>query len=335
MNITKQLKSVSRKFVIIIVSLSVISVAILSFVLYETNAIRFGGDVSNEQLYSVVDGNQELVKYLEDEKKYEAHFLAIASLVKLDQQKAVGDALIAATIIVSIVVAVASYFVARYLLRPVRDAYESQERFIQDAAHEIRNPLAAMSLALENVQKSNYDKSLITTMKRQTKRLIRINEDLLYLERRSTGQDLKNINISELFEDVLEDLQPSIVNKKIKIKRQIQKNISLKIDPKDFIKLVRNITENAVKYSNRGGTVEVVIGQQSKRVIVSVKDYGIGIPQEDISHIGERFFRSKNATSIDGTGLGMAIVSKVLKIYGGSISIDSKLGQGTTVSISL
>ncbi|MBP6880832.1 HAMP domain-containing histidine kinase [Candidatus Saccharibacteria bacterium] len=332
MNISKQFKLVSRRFIIIIVALSVLSVGLLSFTLYETNSIRFRDGISPNELQEVIKDDEAVVKYLQSEKNFEAHFVTIASLVKQDQQKLLGKALLLTTVPVILIVTILSYFVARYLLKPVRQSYESQERFLQDAAHELRNPLAAMSLAIENADKTGADQNLVKTMRRQTKRLIRINEDLLYLERRTPGEIINEVNISELLEDVLEDMQALIINKKLKLEKKIQTDIIIKIDPKDFIKMSRNIIENAIKYSKIGKKLTVNL-HQNKRIVLLVEDQGIGIPTQDIEHIGERFYRSKNVGNVDGTGLGIAIVKKVLNLYGSDLSIASKVDQGTTVKI--
>jgi signal transduction histidine kinase len=170
MNISRQLKSVSRRFIFIIVTLSVLSVGLLSFTLYETNSIRFRDGISPNELQEVIKDDEAVVEYLESEKDFEAHFVTIASLVKQDQQKLLGKALLLTTVPVIFIVTVLSYFVARYLLKPVRQSYESQERFLQDAAHELRNPLAAMSLAIENADKTGTDQNLVKTMRRQRNR---------------------------------------------------------------------------------------------------------------------------------------------------------------------
>lgn len=332
MSISKQFQSVSRRFIFIVVALSILSVGMLSFALYETNSIRFRNGISSTELQDVIKDDEVVVEYLRTEKDYEAHFVTIASLVKQDQQKLLGRALLLTTIPVIIVVSILSYLVAKYLLRPVRESYESQERFLQDAAHELRNPLAAMSLAIENANSTSTDKNLLKTMQRQTRRLIRINEDLLYLERRTPGVIINKINISELLEDVLEDMQASIVHKKLKLESKIQTGVIIKMDPKDFIKMSRNIIENAVKYSTPHKKIIVRL-EQDKQTTLIVSDQGIGIPIKDIEHIGERFYRSKNVGTVDGTGLGIAIVKKVLNVYGSNLIITSKVDRGTTVKI--
>lgn len=193
-----------------------------------------------------------------------------------------------------------------------------------------------MNLAIENAQSNKkIEKEFIDTIKRQTKRLIRINEDLLYLERRSVGRVISNVNISELLEDVLEVLQPSISKNDIRLKLEIEKDLTYKIDPKDFVKISRNILENAIKFTERGKSVKVCMTSSRGAIELLVVDEGIGIPKEDLAHIGERFFRAKNSSKIDGTGLGIAIVQKVLNAYGGTLEIKSQLKKGTEIKIIL
>jgi len=334
MNITRQFAHVSRKFIAVIILVSIVSVAALSLAIYQANSSQIDNSISSGELHSVVEGNEAVVSYLEEEKDFEAHFITIANLVKDDQRSSITRAIVYTTIPIVLAAGVLGYMAARYLLRPVRESYESQERFMQDAAHELRNPLAAMSLSIENAQSSTTDSQLLSTMKRQTNRLIRINEDMLYLERRTPGATIKDVNISELTEDILEDLRPSITHKKLRIKAHIEPNIMKKIDTKDYIKLAGNIIENAIKYSKKNTTITVGL-RTGKSVELIVKDQGIGIPKQDIPHIGQRFYRSKNTGNIHGTGLGIAIVHKVLNVYGGTLTVDSTINKGTTITVSM
>ncbi len=334
MSITKTFRNVSRKLVVAIVGLSVVCVGILSFALYEANLIRFSGDVSSEKLYEVIEDSPEVQAYLEEEKDYEAHFVTIASLIKQDQQQSLGRTLLVVTVPVLAIAGLLGYGVARYVLRPVRESYESQERFLQDAAHELRNPLAAMSLALENVKHDKPDANFVKTVRRQTNRLVRINEELLYLERRTPGHPISKQDLSGLLEDVLEDLQPTIAHKQMKIVKKIEPDVIFKIDPKDFVRLAKNVIENAIKYTPKGKKVAISLSG-NRGVELVVKDQGVGISEEDLQHLGERFYRGKNVARVDGTGLGIAIVNKILNVYGGKFEISSELGKGTTVKITL
>ena len=101
--------------------------------------------------------------------------------------------------------------------------------------------------------------------------------------------------------------------------------------------IIRNLIGNAIKYTQAGGTVEAAIQEDAEYVKISISDTGIGIPEEDLPHIGDEFFRAKNAhlSGITGTGLGMSIVKQFADRFGGQVSVASKIGKGTTFTISL
>jgi signal transduction histidine kinase len=281
----------------------------------------------------MVANDPAVSEYLEQEKDFQPHFITIANMVKQEQQTSLTQALILITIPVLIVSGSIGYLVAKHLLKPVKESYESQERFMQDAAHELRNPLAAISIALQNGGAGENTK-LITTLRRQTNRLVGIVEDMLFLERRKSGDKIADTDISVLLHDVLEDLQPAISSRALKLKTQIEDEIIIRIDPQDFIKLTRNLLENSIKYSGDNKTITVIM-KKTGRVNLQIIDQGIGIPESEIQSIGERFYRAKNVGKVSGTGLGIAIVNKVLNAYGGKMTISSTLGKGTTVNITL
>jgi signal transduction histidine kinase len=219
-------------------------------------------------------------------------------------------------------------------MKPVKDAYDSQERFIQDAAHELRNPLAAMTIALQNAGPAKQKDPLVKTFTRQTKRLITINEDLLFLERRNK-QNPEKLELNGLLEEITEELQPLAVKRKVSVNLSTNGDIHKTIASGDYVRLVKNIIDNAIKYSNPGGKVKITQEKVKNDIKIIVADNGIGIPEKDSKSIGGRFFRASNTGNIDGTGLGLAIVQKILNVYGGKISINSKVSKGTTVVLTL
>jgi signal transduction histidine kinase len=101
--------------------------------------------------------------------------------------------------------------------------------------------------------------------------------------------------------------------------------------------VLRNLIGNAVKYTPAGGFVQVDADEQEGFCVLSVTDTGIGIPQEDLAHLGEEFFRAKNAyeSHVPGTGLGLSIINELVKHFGGQINFQSQVGQGTTVLLKL
>lgn len=334
MTITRRFKSVKTKFVLSIVMLAILSVASFGLVLYEANTITLNKQVSSNDLSQLVQDSPAVAEYLEQEKDYEAHFISIANLVKEEQQQVITRALFVALIPALIIVTLIAYLIANYLLKPVKESFESQERFMQDAAHELRNPLAAISVALDNTPANQSNTNLVTTLRRQTKRLVNIVEDMLFLERRKPGDKISDNNVSELLKDVIEDLTPSINSKNLKVISKIEDDLVINIDSQDFIKLSRNLIENAIKYSKDGKKIFIELVKDGK-LKLTIKDNGIGIPESELNNVGERFYRAKNVGKTTGTGLGVAIVQKVLNTYGGSIKIQSQVNKGTTVTVRL
>lgn len=336
MTFEKRLKSTSKLFIASVVGVVLLAIAGMGLALYSAEVITFDKETHSQDLRDLSTNNPELTNYLEQQKEYEAHFISIANLISQDKKSSITMAFIYSAVPITIISALAAYFVARRLLQPVKEAYESQERFLQDAAHELRNPIAAINLALENSAQNMTpakQKKLIVMIGRQTRRLVRINEDLLFLEKRQTiGKDIPHTNISELLEDVIEGFQITLNKRHIRLKTAIENKVEKQIRPNDFVKLSRNIIENAIKYSADNSQVEVTLANANRLEFV-VKDNGIGIPSKDIDKLGERFFRASNVNKFEGSGLGIAIVYKIANTYGASVDIDSKVGKGTTVKI--
>lgn len=327
----KMITGVRNKFIAIIL-LVIAFIVVLSWgILQFYNQREIAAPAHSTEVQQSALDNEALAAYLEQEEAYEAHFIALASSIKDQESSRVTRALAVTSIIAILVGVLVAIIVSKWLMKPVVKAYESQERFLQDAAHELRNPLAAMNAALQQ----NKDSSpVITTLKRQTKQLISINEDLLYLER-NHKQDKKLVNISDLLMDVVEELQPLAHKKHINITVNTEDSITKAMSPSDYVKLMRNVISNAIKYSPDTSVVTVHQATSKNSISITVEDSGIGIPKEDLDKIGERFFRAKNTGDVSGTGLGLAIVQKILNTYGGSMTIKSQLGSGTEVSFSL
>lgn len=338
MTFDKRIKNTGKLFVLSVLGVVLLAIGGMGLALYSAEILTFNQDVKSSELHSVAKDNPELSAYLEQEKDYEAHFITIANLVSQDKKQDITEAFILSSIPIVIISLLAGFFVARRLLNPVKQAYESQERFLQDAAHELRNPIAAINLALENATTSNLtpakQKELIKMIGRQTRRLVRINEDLLFLEKRQPDNEITEINLSDLLADVIEGFQIVINKRGVKLDLNAQQNVTKKMRPNDFIKLSRNLIENAIKYSPEKSTIKIVLKQNGK-VNFTVQDNGVGIPQKDLKKLGERFFRAGNTGKFEGSGLGLAIVYKIVNTYGGKIDISSQIHKGTKVNVEL
>jgi two-component system, OmpR family, Ni(II)-sensor and/or redox sensor kinase NrsS len=334
MNMDALLRSVKKRFIatILLVVAFVVgsSWAILQW--YSSTELDTPAHIS--EVHRTGEKNEAFASYLQEQKDFEAHFITLATDIKRQEAERVTRALGLTTAVVVLFGAGAAVIAARKLIKPVEEAYRSQERFIQDAAHELRNPLAAMTAALQQTDTRSSDSQLIKTFQRQTKRLIHINEDLLFLERRA-DTPIRKISLTDLLGDVVEELYPLAASRNVTLVVNNREEIEKTMSQTDYIRLVKNVIDNAIKYSFSGKKVYITQKKLKGTIEIVVKDHGIGIPIKDQSDIGSRFYRASNTGKVDGTGLGLAIVQKILNVYGGSREIISTPNKGTTVTLRL
>jgi signal transduction histidine kinase len=328
------LKSVRRKFIITIIAVvtAVVATTWLSLQIYNNRHIA--APASSHEVYQSAKDNEAFSAYIEQQKAFEAHFITLASDIKKQEAKRITYALAVTTAVAIGLGSIAAILATRRLIKPVEEAYRSQERFIQDAAHELRNPLATLAVALQQADKQSRKTPLYSTYQRQTKRLTSITEDLLFLEK-AAKNPVQSTNISDLLLDIVEELQPLASSRDITLDAQSDPNIHKVISSSDYVRLMKNIIDNAIKYSKDGQKITIRQTCKAHTIYLTVEDAGIGIPAKDQAYIGNRFFRASNTGIIEGTGLGIAIVQKILNAYGGSLQIDSKPNKGTKVSIKL
>lgn len=335
----QKLKNIQNSFVVSIVGLVILSVISLGVVLYATNAIDLRKNVTSSELHQLTENFPAVESYLQSQKKAEPHFIKLANLVKSDQQALLGRALLFTGIPILIFSILLAYFLARKLVRPVEKTFADQERFLQDASHEMRNPLAALYAVVQDGRSSDNPKDkeeTLNTIDRQVKQLIKLNDDLLLIERsKQKTANLSIINVSDLTSDVIDSVFAQANQRHIILKSSIEPSALLQVDDKDWVCLVRNIIENAIKYSADKSRISILLKKNKHFVIFEVKDRGIGIPGDEIANLGERFYRGKNVGRVGGTGLGLAIVYQIIHKYHGTIDISSKVKKGTTVLIKL
>jgi len=226
------------------------------------------------------------------------------------------------------------------LLQKVEEAYKSQERFIQDAAHELRTPLAAMKTNIQ-VYKEKKELShadiveLLNLIEKMNEKLIQLNENLLVLN----GQPIdpaqyQTIDLGELVEETIEYLSFAARKKDIVIDFENQtSSAKTNLDIKKFAIALKNIIDNAIKYSTHDGHIEIKLIEENKTYLISVRDSGIGISPEDLNVIFERFYRGNNSSYAEGEGLGLAIAKQIVEQHGGSLSVTSTVGEGSVFRI--
>lgn len=334
----ERLHTIQKSFVASIVGLVLCTMLALAGALVLVDIATYSRQISSTNIADLTSNHSDVSAYLESQKAASPHFVTIANLVKQDQQQALAKAFILVAAPIIIISLVVGYIIAKRLLQPVADSYEARDRFIQDAAHELRNPLAAMSATIETaLAKPKQDEETLQTMRRlerQTNRLIQINEDLLYLQRASEAFGGRT-NVAKIVHSVGQSLQAQADEKSIQLQITAPQTTMISIRPRDFEIVVRNLIDNAIKYSHVGGEVTITLEPNTKGCILTVTDTGIGIAASDQSKIIDKFYRGKNTTAIAGNGLGLALVDKVTTSYKGTLTITSKLGAGSTFSVFL
>lgn len=237
------------------------------------------------------------------------------------------------------------YIVARITLSPARSALQSQKRFVSDIAHELRTPLAVIKTnsevaLLDDIHSPEIRKIFKNNIDELDRVSVIIN-NLLTFNNLVHPEQVKfaPVNLGDVVDTSIKKLDELIKKKEI----NIQVN---KIHPDTILgnvialeQITINIIKNAINYNRNGGSVEVSVEPDYRgSIVLTVKDNGIGITQEDLAHIFEPFYRaerSRNRQAGSSSGLGLTIVSELVKLHHGKISVTSYMKRGTTVTIAL
>jgi len=232
------------------------------------------------------------------------------------------------------------------MLGRIRDSVEIQRRFTADAAHELRSPLTRLRTEIEVTMRrpralEEYRATLATALE-EIERLGALVESLLTLARLDAGEGRPGVAHRTRPASIIEAVVGRVTS--IAERRGVLLHIAphvtdvvVDVAPGILDVAIGNAVDNAVKFSNAGGTVELNTGVTGSELFVTVADTGPGIPADELPHVFERFFRGKSARAMgaSGVGLGLAIAQTLVQRQGGTVDIDSKPGAGTTVTIRL
>ena len=220
---------------------------------------------------------------------------------------------------------------------------ELKSRFVSMASHEFRTPLTAVLTSADLIEEypsgHQHDKRLkhVQRIRTSVKHLNDILEEFLSVSRIEEGKieaHPANLDMTALLQETVADVQ-GLCKAGQTIERQVQCPESFRLDASLLRKILVNLLSNALKYSDEGAVVTVCAACHDHELTLSVCDQGVGISREDQAHLFERFFRARTVTTIPGTGLGLYIIAKYLELMGGTIALQSELGTGTTVTITI
>ena len=229
------------------------------------------------------------------------------------------------------------------LQRQLEEAENIRKEFVANVTHEFKTPLTSISGFLETLQSGAQEdpevrRKFLDILSIETSRLTRLIEDLLIIseiENKRTPQIDESFDVKETLTQIIGAMKPISESLKVKIQLQAQDGIYLRGSEDRFTQMLVNLIENALKYSEPGGGVLVHASKAEASVEVFVRDYGIGIANENMPRLFERFYRIDKSRSqkMGGTGLGLSIVKHAATLFNAKLRVESAIGQGSTFYI--
>ena len=218
-----------------------------------------------------------------------------------------------------------------------------KSRFVSMASHEFRTPLSTIlssAFLLEKYttteQQINRQRHIMR-IRESISHLNALLEDFLSLGRLEEGKTViqeSAFNLDELITGIIEELEPFKKSGQV-VKFKHAGNTVITTDKKLLKNIIINLLNNAFKFSDENKIISIKSVVEKNKIIISIKDEGIGISSEDQKHLFESFYRGKNAQNIQGTGLGLHIVKRYIRLLNGDIKLESQLNKGTTVTVTI
>lgn len=317
--------TVSYLFVVMIIS------SVFSFVVYRVGSdnLTFGLNQESRQLshaFPIFNGTPFGIPDQQDMNVAKRHLL---------------DELILTNIFVLVGAGFICYMLARETMKPIEAAHEQQKNFTADVSHELRTPLTALKMESEvalmddSLGASELRQVISSNIEEATKldRLINSLLRLTRLEADELQREFSQLSLNEIVEEAIDHVNSIAKNKKISIKTSGEA-LSVQGDHDSLVQLIVIFLDNAIKYSPKGTTIDLIIGKGNVKPLIEIKDHGQGISPKDLEHVFDRFYRADSARSGNsGFGLGLSIAKLIADLHQANITISSQINKGTKVKI--
>ncbi len=229
------------------------------------------------------------------------------------------------------------------VIKKLQDIDASRQEFVSNVSHELKTPLTSMKVLADSLNGSEdvpieMYKEFMLDIGDEIDRENQIINDLLSLVRMDKSGaklNVSTVNINELIEHILKRLKPIAEKADIEVVFESFRPVLAEVDEVKFTLVVTNLVENAIKYNNEGGWVHITLNADHQFFYIKVEDNGLGIPEDSVDHIFERFYRADKSHSreIGGTGLGLAITKSAIAMHNGEVKVRSKLEEGSTFDV--
>ncbi len=227
------------------------------------------------------------------------------------------------------------------LIARLQTSESKRNRFVSDASHELKTPLASIKLLADSILQNDMDmetiREFVGDIGNEAERLNRMSQKLLTLSRVDARQetDAEITRIAHTAERVVRMLSPAAENNNVTVHTDLTLDCSVLIPEDDLYQVLFNLVENGIKYNKKGGALFISLQRQDDDAIIEIRDTGMGIPEDALSHIFERFYRVDKARSrsTGGSGLGLSIVRNIVRRNHGEIHVESAIGSGTKFTL--
>jgi len=230
------------------------------------------------------------------------------------------------------------------MIARLEDAFANSKRFVADASHELRTPLTVMRGELESLaqdeQLAPSVRETLGNILEEVERLAGIVEGLVSISRLDAGEaqaEWVQFDLGELAANTADQMSLLAEDKHIRISVDVQKRVSIRGDRARLKQVIVNLLDNAIKYTPKNGSVQLRVKPENGHALLEVLDDGVGIPNDALPHIFERFFRVDKTRSRDpgGAGLGLSIVKSICTAHGAEVQVQSQPGAGSQFRVKL
>ncbi len=244
----------------------------------------------------------------------------------------------------SVAVALAGYFFSGLAIKPVEKSIEVLQTFVADAGHEFITPVTVVEASIQTLEEIHKEHGIglevLNIIVRASSRMKELASDLIYLakiDNPAAELPQEPINISDVTEPAIEEAIEIAKSKGVELSCSKVPDLNVQGNLHALKIMLSNLLSNAIKYTESGGKVTLGVTSEGNKIYITVEDSGIGIPQEKLDHIFDRFYRVDQSRSrhAGGSGLGLAIVKAILDIHKAEIDVQSNVGKGSKFTVKM